>query len=511
MTFMKKSKIWTVICAVFLLLQLAAEVFAAIVIQRMNVLPGKFLVAFYGVLGFFALLTALLMFLRGKKGVGVGRRIFAIILAVLVVAGCGVAAFAVNQAYKALNTVTDHPEQSTSVRNMYIFVRVEDPAQTVKDTAGYAYAIVADYDTEHTQKAIALISQETGSQLNVSQYEKTSDLADKLYAGEADALLLNGAAVAVLMEDEAYEDFTEKARILHTFALSDLEEPKPTETQPQETEPVELDITDKPFVVYLSGSDTRSNKLLVSRSDVNILVVVNPVTKQILMINTPRDYYVPNPAGNGKMDKLTHCGLYGTECSMEALSDLYDLQVDYYAQINFTGFETLVDAVGGVTVYSDQAFNVKETYFQKGENHLNGEQALTFARDRYHVNGGDNGRGKNQMKVIKAVIEKMTTSTAVISNYSGILQSLSGMFKTSVAMDDVSKLVKMQLDDMASWNIQTYAVTGTGGSEKTYSMPGSYAYVMHKNEASVNHASDLAQRVIAGETLTEADMKLPQQ
>lgn len=507
---MKNNKVWTVISAVVLLLQIAAEAFAAVVVQRMNVLPGKYLVAFYAVLIFFALVTALLLFLRGKKGISIGRRVVAIILAILVIVGCGVASYVVNRAYQALHTVTDHPEQSASVRNMYVFVRVDDPAQSIQDTVGYAYAVVADYDTEHTQKAIEKISQDTGSELSVTQYEKTSDLADKLYAEEVDALILNGAAVAVLMEDEAYEDFTEKARILHTIPLSELEEPKPTETQPAETEPVELDITNKPFVVYLSGSDTRSSKLLVSRSDVNILVVVNPVTKQILMINTPRDYYVPNPAGNGKMDKLTHLGLYGTECSMEALGELYGLQVDYYAQINFTGFETLVDAVGGVTVYSEQSFKAGGTYIQKGENTLNGEQSLEFARDRYHVSGGDNGRGKNQMKVIKAIIQKMTTSTAVISNYSGIMQSLGGMFKTDVAMDDVSKLVKMQLEDMASWNIQTYAVTGTGGSEKTYSMPGAYAYVMHKNEVSVNHASDLAQRVIHGETLTEEDMKLPQ-
>ena len=507
---MKKKTIWTIISVIVLILQIATEVLTAAVVQRLDVLPGKYVAVLYAVLTLLALLTALLLFVRGKKPVSMARRVVGCVLALLIICGCAVAAKVAGEAYQTIHTVTNNQEP-TSIRNMYVFVRTDDPAQRVEDTADYAYAIVADYDEEHTQKAIEIISELTGKALDVSQVETTSDLADKLLAEEVDAVLLNGAAVTLLMEEEAYEDFTEKARILYTMSMSELEDPVPTtepvETQPQTTE--DLDITEKPFVVYISGSDTRSSKLLVSRSDVNILVVVNPVTKQILMINTPRDYYVPNPAGNGKMDKLTHCGLYGADCSMQALGQLYDLEIDYYAQINFTGFETLVDAVGGVTVYSEQSFKAGDVYIQKGENHLNGSQALNFARDRYHVTGGDNGRGKNQMKVIKAIIEKMTTGTTVISRYSEIMASLGGMFKTSIEMENVSKLVKMQLDDMASWNIQSVAVTGTGGSEKTYSAPGVYAYVMHMNEASVKHAGDLADRVIAGETLKEEDMQLP--
>lgn len=508
---MKKNRILTIVSVVVLILQIAAEALTAVTVQRLNMLPGKYAAVLYGIMVFFVLLTALLMLVRGKKPVGVVRSVIAWFLAAAVVFGCFMVSKVAREAYQAMDAVTDHQEP-TSIRNMYVFVRADDPAQRVEDTAEYAYAIVQDHDVEHTQKAIEKISELTGKELDISQFEKTSDLADKLLAQEMDAVLMNGAAVTLLMEEEAYEDFTEKARILYTMPMSELEDPapstEPVETQPQSTE--DLDITEKPFVVYISGSDTRSSKLLVSRSDVNILAVVNPVTKQVLLINTPRDYYVPNPAGNGKMDKLTHCGLYGAECSMQTLSQLYDIPIDYYAQINFTGFETLVDAVGGVTVYSDQSFKAGDTYIQKGENHLNGSQALEFSRDRYHVTGGDNGRGKNQMKVIKAIIEKMTTGTTVISRYSEIMTSLGGMFKTSIATEDVSELVKMQLEDMASWNIQSIAVTGTGGSEKTYSAPGVYAYVMHMNEASVNHAGDLADRVIAGEILTEEDMQLPQ-
>ena len=273
---------------------------------------------------------------------------------------------------------------------------------------------------------------------------------------------------------------------------------------------IKRDVTTDPFIVYLSGSDARTSSLSTSRSDVNILVVVNPVDKQILLINTPRDYYVSNPAGNGAKDKLTHCGIYGTGCSMGALEGLYGVDIRYYAQINFTGVESLVDASGGIDVYSDEGFYAGEIYWiNEGMNHLDGEHALLFARDRYNVTGGDNGRGRHQMAVIQAVINKVTSGTTILENYAGILESIQGMFKTNVSSEEISQLVKMQLTDLASWNILSFAVTGTGGSDITYSMPGLFCYVMYPDEEMVAYGSELIQRVLDGDTLTSADLTLP--
>lgn len=507
---MKSSKIFTILSVLFVLLQVAAEALAAVVVIRLNMLPDKYLLALLALLILFAALTAGLLFLRGKNPVSLARRIVGWVLAILIACGCLLVAKMATEAYRTLDQVTK-PVEQTSVLEMYVLVRADDPAQSLKDTADYGYGIIAEYDEEHTQQAIVLVEAETGKTLSVTAFERTAELADAILNGQADAVFLNGAAVAILIEDEAYADFMEKVRILHAIPLNQLEETEPA-TEPS-TEPVEIErtVTNSPFIVYLSGSDTRSKKLKTSRSDVNILVVVNPVTKQILMINTPRDYWVPNPAGKGKKDKLTHCGLYGPDCSMEALGDLYDLKADYYAQINFKGFEKLVDAVGGITVNADHSFTTDGGYkIRKGENHLNGEEALAFARERHHVNGGDNGRGKNQMKVIAAIIDKMTTGTTVISKYSSILDGLKGMFKTNVSMDDISLLVKMQLEDMATWNILSYAATGKGGSEKNYSSPGHNAYVMYPNEKSVAHASALVDRVLAGEILTADDMIIPE-
>lgn len=505
---MKKTVLWNILFAVVLLLQLAAETLTAVVILRLNMLPDKFAVVLAAGFILLGALTGVLLFVRFGKPVGMVRRIIACVLALLVVCGCALVSKLAADAYETVNAVTT-PTQTTDVRSMYIFVRMDDSAQTLKDTAGYNYGIIQNYDTEHTENLIQLIGQETGGTVSVVEFSSVLQLADGLFAQQSDALIINGASVALLLEEEGYEDFLEKARILHEVPLSELKTEEPTQTTETTASPVEKTVTTAPFVMYISGSDTRSSKLNVSRSDVNILVIVNPVTKQVLLLNTPRDYYIPNPAGNGALDKLTHCGNFGVDCSMEALEGLYGIEIDYYAQINFTGFETLIDAVGGVTIYSDQSFTARDTKIKKGENHLSGTQALDLARERYHVSGGDNGRGKNQMKVIKALIEKLTSGTTIISKYSDILKSLKGMFKTSMTTEEISSLVKMQLDDMASWNIQSFAVTGTGGKEETYSWPGAKAYVMWPNEDVVEYASELIGRVVAGETLTEDDMTVP--
>ncbi len=507
---MKSNKIWTIISLVILALQIAAEAWAAAVVLRLNLLPQKFIIVLIIALLLLVLITAALLFIHAKKPVSKPRRIVAWVLALLIICGCAVATKLAADAYDALHSVTQDPMETDEL-SMYVFVRLEDPAKVLTDVKDYTFAVPQDRDPVYTENAITAIESLLGGSISITQYEMTVDSVDALFTENAGVLILDGVGVALLTEEEEYEDFLDKVRILHAIPIADLEETEST-TEPttEPTVPPEPgDIRLTPFIMYISGSDTRSTKLKRSRSDVNILVVVNPVSKQILLVNTPRDYYVPNPAGKGKLDKLTHCGIYGTSCSVEALEGLYDTKIQYYAQINFTGFETLVDAVGGITVYSDKAFSNIDVEIQKGENFLNGKEALGFARDRKHVSGGDNGRGRNQMKVVTALIEKMTSGTTIISNYSAILASLKGMFKTSIDMDDVSKLVKMQLTDMASWNIKSFAVTGTGGKATTYSSPRFNAYVMYPNEKVVAYASELIERVLAGETLTAEDMKVP--
>ena len=256
----------------------------------------------------------------------------------------------------------------------------------------------------------------------------------------------------------------------------------------------------EPFIVYLGGSDTRSGQLTKSRSDVNILAVVNPNTQQVLLVNTPRDYYVSNPAGNGAKDKLAHCGLYGLDNSKETLSRLYGLPVAYGAVINFKGFESLIDAIGGVTVYSEKAFTttVGGYAIQKGENRLNGAQALAFARERSKLAGGDNARGENQMQVLAAMVRQLSAGN-VLGRWREILNSLEGMFTTDMSLQTIGRLLTSELDDLEDWELFSTAVTGTGGTDYNWSSKGN-AYVMYPDD-SVGRVASLMERVMAGQRI----------
>ncbi len=504
---MKKTKVFTGILIAIFLLQLLVEGMAAYMIFRLNMLPPLFAAVLGGLFAFFALLTGLLMFLHRKgKTPGLARRIIAIVLAMLTIFGGGLAYVVANDVYKTMKGVTT-PEVSKVTRSIYI--RIDDPAQTLADTADYIYAAVENYDEDSTQQALKVIETELSKSVEVKYFPSVPEMVDALCNGDVGAVILNSAYILILEDMEGYADVSQKVRLLHDVPVT--EWTPPTEaTEPVETEPEEIPrtITNAPFAVYISGSDTRSSYLPTrTRSDVNILSIVNPVTKQVLLLNTPRDYYVPNPAGGGTRDKLTHCGIYGVDCSIEALENLYGVQIDYNARINFTGFETLIDAIGGITVYADSGFStVGGTYVGAGENYMNGKEALAFARERYHVAGGDNGRGKNQMKVITAVIKKLTSGTTILTNYSQILASLQGMFATSMSMDDISSLVKMQLTDLASWDIHSFAVTGKTGSAVTYSAPGQNLSVMFVNDELVAKASELVHKVMDGQILTKDDI-----
>ena len=275
-------------------------------------------------------------------------------------------------------------------------------------------------------------------------------------------------------------------------------------------------ITKEPFVVYLSGVDNRGELTEKARSDVNILAVVNPTTKQAALINTPRDYYV-DLAGTDSKDKLTHAGLYGVETSMATLGNLYGVNVEHYLRINFAGFINIIDAIGGVDVYSDQAFTsvgspgyYDPTTFAEGWNHLDGKSALAFARERHAFKTGDIQRGINQMKVIDAMVNKLK-SPALLMGFSKLMDAAADCFVTSLSQEQISALVRMQLGDLANWDIQSYTVTGSGAkSTKCYSAKGQSLYVMKPDENSVNEAKALIAAVLGGEDKLTSTSQTPE-
>ena len=255
------------------------------------------------------------------------------------------------------------------------------------------------------------------------------------------------------------------------------------------------------FTVFISGIDVAGPISTTSRSDVNILATINPMTHQILLVSTPRDYYVATSVSNGAKDKLTHAGIYGINCSMDTLSALYDTDVDYYFRINFTGFKDVISALGSVTVHSDYAFKAGGYSYVEGENTLNADQALAFARERHAFAEGDRQRGKDQMYVIQGVMNKLSTP-AVLNNYSELLKALEGSFQTSVPYERLSAMVNDQLSTGTGWSIQQYSVNGSGKSDYTYSMPRTKLYVMEPDITTVEQAKTYIQQIKNNEIVT---------
>ena len=276
-------------------------------------------------------------------------------------------------------------------------------------------------------------------------------------------------------------------------------------------------ITDESWTMFISGIDTRSGMMLErSLSDVNIVATVNPKTKHILLTAIPRDYYVMLHGTTGLPDKLTHAGsLGGLELSMATIEDLLGVEFNQYLRVNFNAVIGLVDAIGGITVNSDVNYSFKchtnsNCTINPGLNTLNGECALAFARERMAYSSGDRHRGENQEQVIEKIINKISSSSTLISKYSDILNSLNGSFETSLTTSDITSLVNMQLDDMSKWNIETYNLNGTTGGAFTHSYPSQTLSVMFPDQSTVELAKAKIKAVMEGKSANSVNTATPE-
>lgn len=515
----KRAQIIHYILLGICLLMFVVQITTVVAVCRLGMLPAILIVLIILVFLAYDCLVGYFMFLRGKKvprkmakKVARKRRLIAGVLALIMLLGCIVISTVANDVRKTFEAAqAAQQQQQLESENKGItrsvYVRSYDAAQELADAKSYSFGIITGYDDESTQQAVAAIEAEIGGKINTKSYLSVFEMANALMSGQLDAMILKSGYISILEADERYEMFSDNTRVLAEVQIEGSDEELDGSGLLLNAE---ADIAEngklKPFIMYISGSDSRQGVLDGNtRSDVNILAVVNPETRQVLLLNTPRDYYVPMPRAEGAYDKLTHCGVYGIECSVGALAALYGHDVQYYAQINFDGFTKLVDAIGGVTVESDVAFTLYKNAgnIKVGENELNGKEALAFARTRKGLDGGDHDRGNNQMKVIKAIIEKATSGTTIITNYSAIMDSIDGMFVMNVPMSLIGEIVKRQLADMSGWNIVSFSVKGEGENLECYSAPGELLYAIRPNESYVSKASALIDKVFAGEILTD--------
>lgn len=413
--------------------------------------------------------------MEGKKKHSVLHWIGILFLLLILAAGAA-ALYYVRIAGKALDEITDQDESQTVFS---VYVRTEDSAEKIKDTKEYTFGIsVNAADNITYAQAAERLEDLLKAKPRAREYENPFELIEALKKEKVQAVVFNEAYLSSLTEVEEYEWAKEGIRRIASFAWKQEKGPEAAETS---------ELPEK-FVVYISGIDTYGDVSARSRSDVNILAVVNRETKKILMLATPRDFYVDFAATGGSKDKLTHAGIYGVEQSMDALERLYDIEIDYYVRMNFTGFVDLIDALGGVDVYSEYDFTVQNVRsYQKGWNHLSGIEALAFSRERYSFARGDYQRAANQMEVIRAVIQR-AASPALLKNFRQTMDAVSGSFETNLPEKHLMELVKFQLLKKPKWQVETFTAQGTSSNEVTYSMPGQRLYVIFPDPASVAEA-----------------------
>ena len=433
-----------------------------------------------------------------------GRFIGGTVLAVIMIAILAFGGFYINKTRSAISNISG---ETTEVTQMAVYVKSDDAADSVEATAGYTYGILSSLDRENTDGAVAHLNSQFGTEVQTKEYAGLTELADGILNGEVNAMLLNSGYLSVYEDMDGYTDFSTKIKEVGTV---DVESTIQSAEESAPIEPITTANGGKVYTIYLSGIDTRGEMTAKSRSDVNIIATVNTDTHEILLVSTPRDYFVPLSISGGAPDKLTHAGIYGIDVCMDTLGMLYDIDINYYFRINFGGFVKVIDALGGITVNSDYDFDSKNIlgyHFNKGENYVNGEQALIFARERYAFQEGDRQRGKNQMEVIRGVVKK-ALSPEILTSYSSILSSLDGCFGTNITYEEIAQILQQQLTNGGDWTIVSYSVNGTGATEKPYSM-SQKAYVMVPDYNTVDKAKSLMEKVRNGEVVTQEEADAP--
>lgn len=537
------NKISYIVGAVILLMQCVATGVAIWYLNRLNVLPTKYYVLLIGVLILCIIINIWLniagpLYLSRKSKKKAKLRSFMSKLhivgkafGVLMCAGLVCVCFYAHHALGMLNAITD---EHYDVDKYVLSVSNESSIQSVADMAGKTIGTIDNMNNRAmVEDAMNQIRTAAGSDnISYKSYKNIAALLEGLKTKEVDAILYNQNLAQ--MFDEVIEGFTGTIRNIAEYevrvVVSDSMEYQTEEETGSESEtetaapkpdwnddikvPVynpardpnapagggyiggdntrdnasKGPITNRTFNILISGQDAYGKVSGRSLSDVNIIMTVDPMKKTILLTNTPRDYYVPIPGvtPSNVRDKLTHAGNYGVWTSVATLENVYQTQIDYYVKVNFTSFVQIIDALGGIEVNSPQAFTtIHGNKFEAGKITLaTGARALEFARERKAFATGDNQRGKNQMAVINGIIDK-AISPALLTNFTGIINSVKASVQTNMTMDEITSLVKMQLDNPGSWTIKQQAATGTGGLRYCYSL-GSANSTIAPSQASLN-------------------------
>jgi len=449
------------VCAVFLSMMLLMDSF-----------PGLYVL---GMLGAIALIMLLIIILLNSRRSKTKKRKIGAVLAVMLIAALGVGSFYMYSTYNLFTTITAASKQT---EDFHVIVLAEGSYDELTDIKGKkVYVTAAKSKTIQDAKGKLMTEADISYEETENYMEAGHKLIKEDGKTEDNIIFLNNPCYEILCEE--IDGFKKGTKIIHTITVE-------IETGDFAKR---VDVTKDPFNVYISGIDTSGTIANVARSDVNMIMSVNPETRQILLTSVPRDMYLPLHS-YGANDKLTHSGIYGIQETTATVEDWLGIDINYYLRVNFTTLTDIVDAIGGIDVESTYNFSssVSDYSYTAGTNHLSGEAALYFARERKSLPGGDNERIKNQQRVLTAIIDKMTSSTVLLTKYTQLLGAVGDKMQTSMSEDDISAIVKMQLGDMSGWNIETNSIKGKGAMMETYSMPGRKLSSVIPDEESVVEA-----------------------
>ena len=455
------------------------------VVLYINILPMKYLAIVVGIL--FVINLILNFFLFRKKVKKKPKKIstvFALLFSIIFL----VASFFIFKTFGVLDDMSEEYRTYT----YHVLVKNDSSYQDIGDISGKTLGYYNN-NSNATKKALEKLSEKVKTE-NES-YGNLDSLGASILTEETESVLVEDSQKTKLDNAGSNSDsgslsgFSGKTRILYTFKVTVKVESK------------DVDVTKDVFNIYISGMDEYGEVSEISRSDVNMIITINPKTKQILMTNIPRDYYVQLHDTSGYKDKLTHAGNYGIDTSIATIEDLLGIQINYYFKVNFSSLVNIIDALGGVEVYSEYDFQSYNGYnFSKGYNSVDGKAGLSFVRERKTFAEGDNQRGKNQQAMIEAIFRKCT-SPSIITKYNSLLNSLKDSMITNMPMKSITKLAKMQLKDNASWTLTSNSLTGTGSYDYTYTYPYQELYVTVPDEESISEAKEMISKVTSGEKL----------
>lgn len=468
-----KSK-FNIIKIPLILINIILSIYIVISVNKLNVIPTKYYILGIILLFLINLLAVILLVLKN-----IVPKILGVMLSIIFILVSIIGLKYINRTNEFLDTSFNNNAVEISTYNLIVL-------KTSKHTN--------INDIENLKLGYLNNSKETLTKLKDTitteniEYEDIFDLYDDLINKKISSILIDESYLDVIKDER--KDIDNKIKVIYSFKEETIIENKNNRE----------DKIVRPINIYISGSDSRSNNIQnKSRSDVNMIVSINPNTNEILLTSIPRDYYVQVHGQTGLKDKLTHSGIYGLDVSSSTIEDLFNIKIDYSIKLGFNAVVEVVDLVNGIDIYSDRTFNsyhIKGWIVKEGMNHFNGKQALAYSRERYAYPTGDRHRIQNQQQVLEAVLKRILSDKSILLKYEDLLSSLGNLYRTDIPKEIITAYVKEQLENGDKWTFKTQWVNGKGASLNTHTSPKYRRYVMIPNEEDVKNASEKIKNII---------------